>query len=155
MSPERERVLAAARALLGVREIPRGSNRGPAIEAMLRLTGLGPGEPWCAAYVAWVGQAALSEAWPLPLTASCERLHRAAEGRGWLTERPEAGDVFLLWFPRLGRFAHTGFVELLARDGGTQTIEGNTNGGGSRDGWGCFARARRFGAQDRFIRWAL
>lgn len=37
-----------------VKEIPRGSNKGPEVEAYLKSVGLGGGYPWCQAYVYWV-----------------------------------------------------------------------------------------------------
>lgn len=36
-----------------VKEIPSGSNKGPDVEAYLKSVGLGPGNPWCQAYVYW------------------------------------------------------------------------------------------------------
>lgn len=142
-------VLAAARALLFVREEPINSNAGQAVEAFLRTTGLPKGHPWCAAFVTHVGLAALGEKWPLPRTASCAQLGEFAKKRAILREKPEVGDVFLLWYPSLNRFAHTGFVTGAAGE----TIEGNTSGGGLRDGWGVFERKRAWGPKDRFIRW--
>lgn len=147
MMPEVEAVLGAARALRFVREEPPGSNAGQAVEAFLQLTGLGKGQPWCAAYVAWVGVAALGERWPLPRTASCYQLGEFAREWSTLLTTPAPGDVFLLWYPKLNRFAHTGFVTAAG------TLEGNTSGGGSREGWGVFERTRTWGERDRFIRW--
>ena len=146
-------VLAAARALAFVREEPRDTNAGQAVAAMLQRTGLPVGHPWCAAFVAHVGHAAYGAAWPLPLTASCAALGEAAKAKKLLVTTPAPGDVFLLYYPKLGRFAHTGFVTAVRPDGTCETIEGNTNDGGSRDGWGVFARVRIFGPKDRFIRW--
>lgn len=147
MIPYRAMVLAAARALLPVREEPRNSNAGQMVEAMLALVGNPKGDPWCAAFVAHAGVAALGKAWPLPRTASCAVLGDAAQAKGWLVADPHPGDVFLVWSAKLGRYAHTGFV---TEDG---TIEGNTNDGGSRDGYGVFARRRAWAPEDRFIRW--
>lgn len=145
-------VLAVARGLLFVRESPRNSNRGPGIKAMLQVTGLGEGYPWCAASVAYCGVTALGDRWPLPRTASCAQLGEAADRLKVLHTQPEPGDVFLVWHASLGRFAHTGFVESVGET--VRTLEGNTNDGGSRDGWGQFRRVRRFGPKDRFIRWS-
>lgn len=146
-------VLAAARALKFVREEPRNSNAGQAVEAMLKLCGLGKGHPWCAAFVAHAGHAVYGKDWPLPLTAGCAALGEAAKAKGILVNTPLPGDVFLVWFPKLGRFGHTGFVTALGEGGSHRCIEGNTNDGGSRDGWGVFERDRAFGPNDRFIRW--
>ena len=143
-------VLAAARALLPVREEPRNSNAGQMVEAMLAGVGNKAGDPWCAAYVSHCGYAALGKAWPLPMTASCAVLGDHAFNHGWLKETPP-GDVFLCWSDAHGRFAHTGFV---TENG---TIEGNTVGtgesGNQREGYGVFLRKRNWKPKDRFIRW--
>lgn len=148
-----EAVLRCASAFRFVREEPRNSNRGQAVEAFTRFTRLAPPQPWCAAFVAYTGAAMIGDGWPLPLTASCYQLHQAAKGKGLLHEAPQVGDVFLTWFPKINRMAHTGFVATVLPDGTCRTIEGNTNDGGSRDGWGVFERTRRFASNDRFIRW--
>lgn len=152
-----DKAIAAARALAFVREEPKNSNGGQAVEAMLKLCGLGKGHPWCAAFVSWVGRAAFGSQWPLPLTAGCAALGEAAKAKGILVNTPLPGDVFLVWFPKLGRFGHTGFVtgvlEPVSNGYKLRCIEGNTNDGGSRDGWGVFERDRTFGPNDRFIRW--
>ena len=147
-------VLRLAQALAFVREEPRNSNRGQAVEAFLKATGTAPGAPWCAAFVAWVGKTVLGTLWPLPLTAGCAALGVAGADQDIVRTTPQRGDVFLIWFPKLNRYAHTGFVVEVLADGRCRTVEGNTNDGGSRDGWGVFERTRAFGPHDRFLRWA-
>lgn len=67
--------------------------------------------------------------------------------------KPKVGDIGLLYFPKMGRFAHTFFVtDPPDATGRWGTIEGNTSGGGSREGWGVFRQRRLFKSQDRFIR---
>lgn len=146
-------VLRVAAATEGATESPPNSNAGPYVERLLRVTGLGAGQPWCAAYVADVGVSALREKWPLPKTAACRALGLFAAEKGILRETPEVGDVFLLHYPSLGRFAHTGFVTKVLSPTRIETIEGNTNDGGSRDGWGVFRRTRAVKPADRFVRW--
>lgn len=148
-----ERVLSEARKTIGVRE-RGGSNCGPEVESYLASVGLAPGSPWCAAWLHWVGRAALGTRWPLPRTGSCWELGGFAVGHSVRYVRPQVGDVFLLYFPRLGRFGHTGFVTGVAGDGSAyDTIEGNSNDEGSREGVEVCARVRTIGPQDRFIRW--
>ena len=134
-----------------------GDNRGQVIERMTRFCGLNPPQPWCAAAVAWWGWHALrvdskTSRWPLPKTASCWQLGESARKAGLLREAGKAGDVFLIYYPSLNRFAHTG---VLVRQEGDRwvTIEGNTNNDGSRNGWGVCERRRTFGPKDRFVRW--
>jgi hypothetical protein len=163
-------LIAAAASLVGVRE-EGGNNRGPMIELFLRGVKQPPGQPWCAAFVHHVGYwshfdyGVERSSWPLPATASCYMLGANAKERGVLREEPEDGDVFLLWNAQLVRFAHTGVVARVREEGETpgksawfdcDTIEGNTDLGGSREGDGVMRRVRRFypKAGDRFIRWA-
>jgi len=51
------------------------------------------------------------------------------------------GDIFGLYYTRLGRIAHVGFV-LEDRGFSVLTIEGNTGGSGGRDGDGVYKKVR-------------
>lgn len=148
-------VLRVAKSRVGACEVPANSNAGPFVERVLKNVGLGKGYPWCAADVFDIGTIALDDRWPLPKTASCAALGEFATAHNILVEKPQRGDVFLLWEKVGGvwRFAHTGFVELVHADGACDTSEGNTNGAGSRDGWLHWEKTRYFAAKDRFVRW--
>ena len=146
-------VLASAVAEIGVTEVPPGSNAGPRVEEYLATVHLPKGNPWCAGFVAWCGVQVMGSAWPVPRVGGCATLGDWAKKVGWRMLNPKLGDVFLLHFPKLGRFAHTGFItDVPDASGKWGTIEGNTSGGGSREGWGVFRQRRAFGANDRFIR---
>jgi hypothetical protein len=152
-------VLLVARSLTWVREDPKHTNHGEAVVHFLKGVGLDGGYAWCAAFVHHVGDAALGSQWPLPATASCSQLGEFAKVKGILMDAPQAGDVFLLWEAVkengtiVHRFAHTGFVVSVNPDGSINTIEGNTNDDGSRDGWGVFKRTRHVKPDDKFVRW--
>lgn len=63
--------------------------------------------------------------------------------QGRLFTTPRVGDQFFVYFPSKRRVAHTGFVVGISDDGRTvYTIEGNTNPGGGRNGYGVFKRSR-------------
>ena len=162
-------LIAAASSLIGLRE-EGGNNRGLMIDLFLRGVGQMRGQPWCAAFVHHVGYWSHfdhergASVWPLPATASCYVLGDFARRKRILKDEPEPGDVFLLWNPRLGRFSHTGIVAHVHEDADDQgdtgwitcdTIEGNTNDDGSREGDAVLRRVRRFWPKlgDRFIRW--
>lgn len=152
MNPHCEWLIEEAKRYLDVQEKPKNSNRGLHIDYWLNEVGLSLALPWCAAFVFQMGRQALGRLWPLPRTASCWALGEHAKKHNVLMQYPERGRVFLLWNVRLKRFAHTGIVTWT--DGVTyKTIEGNTNSGGSRDGYGVFERTRRVGPLDRFIDW--
>lgn len=70
-----------------------------------------------------------------------------------LYNTPEPGDLFLLWHQDLGRYAHVGFVDGVLAGAQFATLEGNTNPGGSRDGYGVFRRERAAVGKTAFVRW--
>jgi hypothetical protein len=150
-------VVAEAKRYLGVVEVPRGSNRGTQIDYWVAEASLDPkgAYAWCAAYVGQVGRQALGVLWPCPRTAGVMALVTWAkkDAARWATV-PVAGDLFVIWNAKVdgGRYAHVGFVTAV-RDDAFDTLEGNTNGGGSRDGYGVFARTRTRDATTRFLRW--
>lgn len=117
-----------------------GANDGPWVEAILRLTGNRKGDPWCAAFVCMVLDIAFKGQNPLPRSASCDVLLEAARAKKWLFTEPQVGDLFLVMRTKADA-VHVGVVTAV-KGLEVATIEGNTNVGGSRDGWGVFARAR-------------
>ena len=158
-----ECLVAAAKAFVGVPE-QGGNNRGQMVEIFLRGVGLAPPEPWCAAFVHHVGfwsqwdPGSGRSGWPLPATGACQTLADVAERHGMLLTRPERGDLFVMWFPQLRRFAHVGIVlDVVETETAfaCSTIEGNTNDDGSREGWKTAVKYRHFGkgGSDRFIHW--
>lgn len=126
---------------IGVRELT-GNNDGSEVEAYLAYAGHKKGAPWCAAFVGWchaqAGVNAPRSAWS-PDWFKTNVVYR----RDWRKDYPppEPGMVFGLWFQNLGRVAHVGFI-----DGGDSksyiTVEGNTNGAGSREGDGVCRKKR-------------
>lgn len=161
MTPEQKvaAVLDEARRYLGVREVPYASNRGTEVDYWVKEAGLDPkgAYPWCACFVGAVGRQAVGRSlWPLPVTASVQALHDYGAAHSLIQTAPQVGDVFLLWESGLKppRFGHTGFVVEVRQDGSCLCREGNTNPGGSRDGYGVFERVRHFGAADRFLHWS-
>lgn len=147
--------LSVAQMMTGWVKEATGANDGPWVEAIQRVTGNKKGDPWCASFVAFCLGMAFKGKAPLPVTASCDELLAFARRTGRLipAKEVEPGDVFLVMAPGSETDAiHTGFV--LAFNLGVDsvmTIEGNTNAGGSRDGWGVFQRQRPL-ERLRFIR---
>lgn len=140
-------------------EQPAGSNKGQVVEAALKLCGLGPGYPWCAAMVALAGTGsqydpvAKKSLWPLPKTAGCYALGEFGKKHKVLYDTPQVGDVFLIWFDSLKRFGHTGVVTHVFGDGTYLTLEGNAAASGTREGVGVYDLKRTVRPKDRFLRW--
>lgn len=150
-----ECVLAVARAEIGVRE--ESDNRGMRVTEYLRAAKMDPGNPWCAAFVAWCfsqAEARLRLALLVPRTAYCPTLAAWARKKGVLQDLPRVGDVFLHWGKagKVHRFKHAGFVSSV-RPNAFDTIEGNTREGGTRGPDAVVALRRPIRDEYRFVRW--
>ena len=142
---EAQRVLVVeqARKAIGIREAT-GQNDGPVVDEILASVGLeGTKAPWCAAFIVWVGDKTFSKILnPYPRSGwSPNFLVKPTWDRERGGRPLEPADVFGIWFNSMGRVAHVGLVEKNEGDW-LVTIEGNTNGGGSRDGDGVYRRRR-------------
>lgn len=146
------KVIKIAQAEIGVREV--GDNMGARVNEYQRADTLGGvGYAWCGSFISWC----LKEADPkidYCYSASCDIIAAWAKSQGLLHDRPEAGDIFLLF--ALGSYydaVHTGLVVKV--DGAAfSTVEGNTNLTGSRTGIGVFELNRTNGDRYKFARWA-
>jgi hypothetical protein len=153
-----------AQSQVGVRE--SGSNSGDDIRKYQQTTSLEPDRwPWCAAFVdwcikewlkddeviAWLGlKARTPEQWR-PKTALAYGFLSWATGRPNTTavlspnRQAQEGDIVVY------TFSHVGIV--VADNGESiKTIEGNTNGEGSRDGDGVYAKTRNKTLVKRYVR---
>lgn len=153
-TPVRVRPVHLDTALAYVGTVERGgANRGARVERFLRSVGLGPGNPWCAAYVSYVLDAACVRA-PLDgrrrvirsglasrfITA---RSVRASEALRGVRQVPPGAVV--IWRRGNGPFGHAGFAVSWNGASG-ETVEGNTSSGragSQRDGDGVWRRQRR------------
>lgn len=134
--------LELAKKQLGVVEKPKGSNAGPEVEIYLKSVGLPKGYSWCMAFVYWCTQETsvkLGLKNPLYKTAGCLKQWQNSTHL-WLQE-PKVGSVFVMDFGK-GK-GHTGFVEAILPNGYIQTIEGNTNDDGSREGYKVCRHTRK------------
>jgi hypothetical protein len=128
------------------------ANDGPWVEAIQRVTGNKRGDPWCASFVTFVLDIAYRgpKNNPVARSASCDVMLEDARKKGWLTDKPAAGDLFLVMRHPTDA-VHVGVVTSVGKTS-VKTVEGNTNNDGSREGWGVFARERRFSPNLQFIR---
>ncbi len=134
----RDRALEIARRQEGVREVG-GNNRGPDVERYLAAAGLGPGHPWCCAFVVWcyaeaVKQVGGDRGLPLRRTGKCARLWKGAAPL-WRAGQPTIGAVYIHLVDPADPESdgHTGIVTGF-NDRTVSAVEGNTNAVGSRLG---------------------
>lgn len=139
-----------ARGEVGVREV--GNNGGARVREYQAATWLVPAPwPWCAALVCWVFREAQGLSMPLaaiprPRTAGAwdfENWARQQRTHGVRLIKPLvgeilAGDILVYTFSHIG-IAASGAPATASR---VQTVEGNTNAGGAREGDGVYLRDR-------------
>jgi cell wall-associated NlpC family hydrolase len=143
------KIVALAKAEIGVEEID-GTNCGPRVNEYKAATNLPPKEswPWCAAFVCWLVREAMNGGeytFKRPTTAGAwafEAWSLAQDNSTW-TKKPHRGDIKpgdIVIF----KFSHIG-IAVTAPDskGNLLTIEGNTDGAGSREGGAVLRKRRR------------
>lgn len=149
-------VINTAQRFVGNLEYPKNSNHGITpdfcnwwvIKDMRPFPMGGGGAPWCATFVSTIGRLALGVSWPIPMTSDVTKLARWAQDRGLFRQRPaiahvQGGDIFLVPNSDNTDWTHTGFITTVNRINDTiSTIEGNTDGSGSREGNGVYVRSR-------------
>lgn len=145
-----QKIVEIARKEVGVEEVD-GTNCGKRVNEFKAATTLDPSEswPWCAAFICWVVRAAMAACggtytFKRPTTASAWGLEAwsLAQDRSTWTKKPhgndiEPGDIVVF------KFSHVGFA--LGRpdsSGYVATIEGNTDGQGSREGGAVLIKSR-------------
>lgn len=149
-------VIKIAQSLLYIREIT-GHNDHPAIDKMLAYLGLPPKLAWCLAFALWCWHGAV-EPLPFPKIARCatflERVHAnewkydiyTAEDVAWNIKTPSPGTIIIYSSAKVAGQknwnGHAVLVESVRDRRSWNTIEGNTNGVGSRDGNGVYRKIR-------------
>ena len=146
-------IVRIASAEIGVEEL-HGSNCGPRVNEFKAATVLTPTEawPWCAAFICWVVREAMKAAgitetttFKRPTTASAWGLESWSLQQDNSTETKKKpfrdilpGDLIIF------NFSHCGIaVSECDETGFFQTVEGNTDDGGGREGGAVLRRWRR------------
>jgi hypothetical protein len=139
-----------AHSQIGIMEKPPGSNRGPEVDMYLKTCGCDPGNFWCASFVYWCfDQAAkkLGRQNPVFKTPGClphwnkttaKKIPTAAAINNPGLLKP--GQIFII--DHGGGMGHTGIVERV-EGGFIDTIEGNSDPTGGRNGIGVFTNQRK------------
>ncbi len=142
----------------GVREIG-GNNRGPDVEMFQRSIGLSAGDPWCAAFVCFNIQQACKNLGVTPTFQYGGSVYKLwSRNPDLQMSEPGENCIFLLnhGLSKAGvRIGHTGFC--IGRNQShtetLETMEGNTNEAGSRDGDGAYHKTREMSEFARGYGW--
>ena len=156
-----ERLVELAKKEVGVEEIG-GTNCGPRVNVYKSATWLPCEESWawCAAFIDWLVMTAMEESgkkytFKRPQTAGAwdlENWSMKQDGSTWTKLNPQAGDIapgdiVIFTFPHVGLAIDAPAKGLVA------TIEGNTDGNGSREGggvWRKFSKISQIRSRIRF-----
>ncbi len=132
---------ACAKEVLSVRE--DGANSGTFVNRYLSAVGLGPGNPWCMAFVVLrlikaAHSLALTIPNEMPRTGSTVVFSNFGKRKSWFIKRADLelgrariqeGDIVFYFFAAKGRIAHTGIVVDVTSNNDFKTVEGNTSSG--------------------------
>jgi hypothetical protein len=146
-----QRIVELAKKEVGVEEIG-GTNCGPRVNEYKAATWLPPDQawPWCAAFIDWLVMKAMAESgkaftFERPRTAGAwdlENWSMKQDGSTWTKLNPQASDIApgdIVIFT----FSHVGLAIGTPEKGMVETVEGNSNAQGSREGGGVWKQTRK------------
>jgi len=144
-----EKILNLAKKEIGVEEID-GTNCGVRVNEYKSATSLDPKEswPWCAAFICWLFRESMKNGkytFARPTTAGAWNFENwcLKQDRSVLLKKPHnnnitAGDIVIF------KFSHIGIaISCPDENGYINTIEGNTDGEGSREGGAVLQKRRK------------
>lgn len=152
----RQRALEIAITQIGQKEKPIGSNWGHPVQDYLASVGIHFAASWCFAFVYWCFRQAAEE---LNVINLCPKTGGVLNA--WrlgvkfrVIATPQPGDIFIM---DLGHgLGHAGIVEENGSDGiHVNTIDGNTNDNGSREGIEVERKVRPKGKMLGYLRIVL
>lgn len=145
------KLVELARAEVGVEEVS-GTNCGPRVNIYKAATNLPPLEPWpwCAAFICWLVREAMDDTgtaetatFKRPRTAGAWDFINWSKAQDNTTQTRlapgadiDAGDIVVF------TFSHIGLAVKAAKDGYVDTVEGNTDAAGNREGGGVYRKTR-------------
>lgn len=150
---------------LGTEEVD-GTNCGPRVNEYKAATNLPPKEawPWCAAFVCWCVRGAMrltntieTKGFKRPTTAGAwdfENWSKRQDATTQTKREPssdiQAGDIVIF------RFSHIGIaISSPNKQGFIETVEGNTDGQGSREGGAVLKKVRHISKLKTRIRFTV
>ena len=137
----KETVIKIATSQIGKSEQPKNSNWGKPVQDYLASVGITFPASWCMAFIYWCFKQAYTE---LKLTNPLIKTggvlaHWNQADKKYRVTNPQPGDIFIMDFGK--GLGHTGLVTSVT-DTHINTIEGNSNDEGSREGYEVCKRTR-------------
>jgi hypothetical protein len=143
---------------IGVRELTN-HNDGVRVEMYLHSVGNKKGDPWCAAFIAWVFKQCGVKTSINASSGSSINWDNLVYRKGAFLKEPQTGDTFSLYGyvkkENRSRVKHCGFFDSKVGDDGRffNTVEGNTNKKLSVEGGGVYANKRSYHTIWTISRW--
>lgn len=150
-------IIKVAQGLLYIRE-KAGNNDHPMIDKMFDYLGLPHNLSWCLAFCVWCAHVAVAPANnPYPRIARCSTFWEQTsadewkyktfdvEDVAWGIEKAKTGDIMIFSSAKVAGMRNWNGHAALVESPGLRkwgTIEGNTNGAGSREGNGVYRKVR-------------
>lgn len=137
---------------LGEEEKPRGSNWGIPVEIYLARVKINFPASWCMAFVYWAfDESAIQLNIENPLIQTGGVLHAWNLAKAdHAVKTPQEGDIFIMDFGN--GTGHTGIVKGFS-DTHIDTVEGNTNDTGGREGFEVCLRSRNIKSIKGYLRY--
>lgn len=152
MSELAKKAIEIAITQIGQEEKPRGSNWGHPVSDYLAVVGINFPASWCMAFVQWclkgAAEAIGEHTIPIYKSGGVLNVYNHTDP-SHIFHAPEPGDIFIQDHGH--GLGHTGFVEGIAGEY-INTIEGNTNDTGSREGYEVCRKRRLISSCKAFIR---
>lgn len=147
-------VVRLAKMLRGGYEL--GVNDGPLVRLFHRVTGTRAGDAWCAAFTSFL-VFLLGATIDMPPMAYCPDIANWGKRKGIADRKPDVGDLLVFWryvaSEKRSRFAHVAIITAVDPDGTPDTLEGNTDDDGGREGWVIAPKERTVGPNDLCVHW--
>lgn len=140
-SETRAEIIKLARECVGIKEVPKGSNWGRDVQAFLWHVKIKFPAPWCAAFLAYLFHQNCVDIpfsgyvpnWSIGEFKPYVKYNSFKDGK--LSPKDiYPGDLGTIYFPSMKRAAHI-FIIIEVHATYVVTVEGNSNSGGSREGW--------------------
>jgi hypothetical protein len=159
MNDYRQTLIDIALRYVGTEEQPLGSNRGFLIDRWNAQVNAPIGSFWCCSFVSSMGMELETKCgidWPLPFSADCDVVYWAAKRKLVLSKSGSPGDLVVCH--RNDDAFHIGIVGNRDENGTLQSIEGNSNNDGSRNGIKVALRSNVMAGRNpvnvSFIKWS-
>jgi hypothetical protein len=149
-----DKIVQIAKSYVGQEEIPENAGfKNPSFEAKMKAVGWYKGAPWCAflAKLIWTEAFALADTSASALIrkysngSATDTYHNYAASKEFHVQQTPVVGAVVIWKEGNGPSGHAGVVTRVIDEHTIETVEGNTNTNGSREGYIAAVKIRKIG----------